>query len=72
MSGQAPGRKQRRPRWQFVVGSDLPKLTGIAPWERELLAPIVEHLVDEALANRDQREQTRSDGAHAEDQDEEP
>lgn len=40
----------KRLRRALVVESDLPTLSGVPGWERELLLPIVEPLIAEALA----------------------
>ncbi len=53
-----------------VVESDLPQIDGLLPWERELLLPIVQRLVDEALAASPPEEQTAGDH-DAEDADDE-
>ena len=50
--------KRRESRTHVVVSSDLPKITGVQPWERELLLPVVERLLDDALAEDAPREQT--------------
>jgi hypothetical protein len=49
---RAPSRvvRSRPPRTRVVVASDLPTLTGILPWERVLLLPIVDRLLDDVLA----------------------
>ena len=62
--------RSRRPRVAVVVESDLPHVTGLLPWERDLLLPIVQKLVHEALAASPPEDQTA--GEHdAEDVDDE-
>jgi hypothetical protein len=62
-------RKTRSSRSNVFVEGDLPPLAGLMPWERHLLLPIVERLVEDALADDSPREHNpRSDG----DQDKEP
>ncbi len=46
-----PGRTGRRLRDGLTVESDLGLLDDLFPWERELLAPMVASLLDDALAN---------------------
>ncbi|MFN0245300.1 MAG: hypothetical protein ACKV2T_00240 [Kofleriaceae bacterium] len=42
------GEKKKRVRQRdLLIDSDLPVATGIAPWERELLLPIVKELLDD-------------------------
>lgn len=45
---EGAGEKKKRVRQRdLVIDSDLPVATGIAPWERELLLPIVKELLDD-------------------------
>ena len=64
--------RQRRVRPVLVVESDLPRLTGVLSWERELLVPIVEQLVEEVLAGDVPADQTPESEPHAEKPDQEP
>jgi hypothetical protein len=61
--------KRRRAHPDIVVESDLPRLAGILPWERELLVPIVEQLVDEVLGEDRSAEQVPGSEPHAKDRD---
>ncbi len=55
MPGAKP--RPRRPRVTVVVESDLPPINELLPWERELLLPVVQQLVQEALADAGEEEQ---------------
>ena len=66
------GSRRRRVRPVLVVESDLPRLSGVLSWERELLVPIVEQFVEEVLAEDVPADQTPESEPHAEKQDQEP
>jgi hypothetical protein len=68
----APGSRRRGSQRGIVVESDLPRLGGIFPWERELLLPIVEQLVDEVLAEDVREVQTPANEPHAKEKNQEP
>jgi hypothetical protein len=59
----------KRRRADLAVESDLPPLGGILPWERDLLAPIVEQLVDEVLGEDLPGEPVPGSEPHAKDRD---
>ena len=65
----SPARAPRRARAQVIVTSDMPTITGVLPWERDLLLPIVERLIDDVLAEGPG--EGHSSGAHH-GEDEEP
>jgi len=44
---EADEKKKRVRQRDLMIDSDLPVATGIAPWERELLLPIVKELLDD-------------------------
>jgi hypothetical protein len=54
------------------VGSDLPCLSGVSAWERQLLVPFVERLIEDALADSATREQNLLTEKHEKDNDKEP
>lgn len=59
------GARQRKARAvppAVVVESDLPRLNGVLPWERELLLPLVQRLAHEALADAAEEEQAAARG----------
>lgn len=60
MSHRPGSARSKRPRVAVVVESDIPRLAGLLPWERELLLPIVGRLVEEALVDAEEREQAGS------------
>jgi len=61
--------KRRRAQPDLAIESDLPQFAGILPWERELLVPIVEQLVDEVLGEDLPEEQVPGSEPHAKDRD---
>jgi hypothetical protein len=62
----------RRPRVDVRVESDLPIFTRLLPWERELLVPLAEQLVEAALAEDTGVEQTANSHPDAKDKDQNP
>jgi hypothetical protein len=44
---------RRKPRICIQITSDLPTATSMAPWERELLLPVVMGLLDDVLGGHE-------------------
>ena len=61
--------KRRRVQADLAVESDLPPLAGVLLWERDLLVPIVEQLVDEVLGEDLPGEPVPGSEPHAKDRD---